>query len=229
MKPWHLLWRLVRFQPLYYFLDGLLWIGFWVLLLIPGLIVRTFFDTLTGNAQAGIGIWGLIALLVATQVARTAIVFPSAAVDVTFRMTGGALLSKNLLERILDRPGAQALPGSPSEAISRFRDDVDEINMFIGRPLFLDFVGTAFFAVAALVVMLGINVLLTLVVFVPLVGVVAAARMASARIGRGAPRSMSSTGSMRSTMHAARRHSRISCLVKSSTRSFVTRPAWAPG
>ena len=38
----------------------------------------------------------------------------------------GMLLSRNLLEHVLKQPGAQAIPVSPGEAISHFRDDVDQ-------------------------------------------------------------------------------------------------------
>jgi ATP-binding cassette, subfamily B, bacterial len=178
------LWRLIRFQPWRYLIDGLLWVGFYVLLVVPGLIARTFFEALTGKAETTIGLWSLISLLVVVQIARTIIVFPSAAVDVTFRMNTGSLLCKNLLTQILRRPGAQALPTSPGEAISRFRDDVGEIGMFIGRPLLLDFVGATVFAAISLTIMLRINAAMTLLVFTPLVGIVAATRIASTRIQR---------------------------------------------
>ena len=44
---------------------------------------------------------------------------------------GSALLRHNLFERILERPGATAVPDSPGEAVSRFRDDVDEVMEYI--------------------------------------------------------------------------------------------------
>jgi ATP-binding cassette, subfamily B, bacterial len=182
MSIWRFLGQLIRFQPWRYLIDGLLWVGFYVLLVVPGLLARTFFDTLTGSTETTLGLWGLISLLVVVQVARTIIVFPSAAVDVTFRMNTGSLLCKNLLTQILRRPGAQALPTSSGEAISRFRDDVGEIGMFIGRPLLLDFVGATVFAVISLTIMLRINAAMTLLVFTPLVGIVAATRIASTRI-----------------------------------------------
>ena len=59
-----------------------------------------------------------------------------------------ALLRKNLFEHILQRPGARAVPGSPGEAISRFRDDVAEISNFMAESLILLGFGT--FALVAL-------------------------------------------------------------------------------
>src|SRR5207253_7463625 len=75
---------------------------------------------------------------------------------------------------------ASALPSSPGEAISRFRDDVDGVtNSMI---TFNDLVASTVFAIIALGVLARINVLITLGVFLPLVAVVIAANLASSRI-----------------------------------------------
>ena len=47
-----------------------------------------------------------------------------------FESLNRTLLERNLLLQILRRPGARALPESPGEALSRFRDDVNELPMF---------------------------------------------------------------------------------------------------
>ena len=84
-----------------------------------------------------------------------------------FVLTSMALLQQNLLAGILRRPGASALPASPGEAISRFRDDVNETAEFmIGVN---DLIALSAFTVVALGVMLRTDVTITLVVFLPLV------------------------------------------------------------
>jgi ATP-binding cassette subfamily B protein len=55
---------------------------------------------------------------------------------------------------------------------------------FVGMTQTLDLLGAVVFAVIALVIMLRINALITLIVFVPLSGVVVAAQVASTRIKR---------------------------------------------
>src|SRR6476659_6436058 len=115
MKTWRLLIQLVRYRPWLYLASATLWNVYFVLPLVPGLITREIFDLLTGNAQVGIGLWGLIALLVTVELARNSITYLGAAMDVTFQYTFAALLRKNLLERILERPGAHALANSPGE------------------------------------------------------------------------------------------------------------------
>lgn len=90
------------------------------------------------------------------------------------------LLWRNLLERILERPGARAVPGSPGEAISRFRDDGEQAEDAISWTL--DLIGEGLFALIAVVILLRINVQITLLVFFPLAGVVALAQALSKRL-----------------------------------------------
>lgn len=138
--------------------------------------VHLFFDTLTGESFAQVGVYGIVALLVATAVARAVFIFGDVAVYFRFRYAIAALLRKNLFEYILDCPGARAVPDSPGEAISRFRGDVDEIAFFLAESMILT--GFGFFAVVAVVVMLRINARITLVVFLPLTLIVVAANLA---------------------------------------------------
>ena len=72
----------------------------------------------------------------------------------------------NLLEQILNRPAAQAVPHSPGEAVSRFRDDIQVISTFLSSAFNL--VGVGVFVILALVTMMRINLLLTMVAFLPL-------------------------------------------------------------
>jgi ATP-binding cassette, subfamily B, bacterial len=92
----------------------------------------------------------------------------------------GTLLRRNLLERILERPGARALPASPGEAVSRFRNDVAEITSFLTWTL--DPLGQLLVFVIALVVLARIDATLTLLVFLPLLAVFALTNLARARI-----------------------------------------------
>jgi ATP-binding cassette subfamily B protein len=181
LKTYSYIWELIRFRPWLYLALGVLEILFFgVFPQLVAWITRSFFDTLTGEAQASVGVWGLIALLMAIAVARVAAIFGDVAVYFTFMYTVAALLRKNLFEHILRRPGARAVPGSPGEAISRFRDDVNEIAHFMAESLIL--LGFGLFAAVAVVVMLRINARITLIVFLPLSMVVVAANLAMRRV-----------------------------------------------
>jgi ATP-binding cassette subfamily B protein len=115
-------------------------------------------------------------MIVAIALVRTGFIFVDIIVHFRYRFTVGALLRRNMLNRILDRPGARAVPGSPGEAISRFRGDVQEVVGFLSQLPFL--LGFGLFTVIALAVMMRINARITLFVFVPLALVILIANLA---------------------------------------------------
>jgi ATP-binding cassette subfamily B protein len=178
LPTWRYVLRLIRFQPwLYAALAVLEVLFFAVFPQFAAWLTFLFFDLLTGEAQVSLSVWAIVALFVANALARAVAIFGDVAVYFNFYYRIEALLRKNLFEYILQRPGARAVPGSPGEAISRFRDDVEEIAHFMAESLILLGFGT--FALVALVVMLGINARITVTVFLPLAIVVAVANMAS--------------------------------------------------
>jgi len=183
IRTWWYLWRLIRFVPwLYLGTVGLRTLIFGVLGQAQGLLTRAFLDRLTGRAQAGVGPWSIIALIVGVVAARAGLVFADIALGYRFRFAAGALLRGNLFGRILDRPGARAVPGSPGEAVNRFRGDVEETLELLGLVPFQ--ISYGLFAIVALVVMMRIDPRITLIVFLPLTIVVAAANAGIRRLGK---------------------------------------------
>ncbi|MCL5999386.1 MAG: ABC transporter ATP-binding protein/permease [Chloroflexi bacterium] len=195
MKIRQFWWQMVRYSPWLYL--GILIMRiliFCVASQASGLIMREFFNTLTGQAQLSLTPEALAALLVATGVGRAMVIFADIFVHFTVNFTSGALLRKNMFERILDRPGARSVPSSPGEAVSRFRDDVDDVVNTLNELFFV--LSFAIFAAIALVVMFGINPVITVTVFGPLVGVVAAANLAMKRIEKYRQASRQATGAV---------------------------------
>jgi len=181
LKTWQYVLQLIRFRPWLYLALGILeTLFFGVFPQIVGWITYSFFNTLTGDAPVSLGIGGLIVLLVVTAIVRVAAIFADVAVYFTFQYNIAALLRKNLFEHVLKRPGAQAVPGSPGEAISRFRDDVNEIAGFMAESLILT--GFTLASIIAIVVMLSIDARITLVVLIPLAVVTAVVSLATQKI-----------------------------------------------
>lgn len=171
VRGWKYIWRLITFSWWLYL--GIVLMRLVIFAVVPqasGLLTREFFDTLTGESQAGFSPWSLIALMVGAAVARVVSIFCDITLEFTLLARTRALMRKNIFNNILQHPGARAVPGSPGEAVSRFRGDVDEVVHFVDRTVFL--IGRIVFAVTALVVMLQTNVRITLLVFMPLAVVV---------------------------------------------------------
>ncbi len=184
MRPAPLLWRLVRDRPWLYTVDAIVGIVFLVGGVVPGLVAREFFNTLSGQSTLGASPYALIGLLILVTLVHVSLAIAWMAIDNVFRITVSSLLRKNLFEHILQRPGARALPYSTGEAIGRYRDDVEEISNFLSKRAVLKAMGYVFFAITTLAIMLRIDALITLSVFVPSACVIAMSYAAGSRIKR---------------------------------------------
>lgn len=184
VKPFPLLLRLLRYEPVLFVLNIVAWSAFYTVPLAIGLIARAYFDALNGSpAHLGpfqLGVAGLLGLLLLAGLMRMLAFFVSLSLFATFLYTIQTLLRKNLLAWLLYGPGARTLPDSPGEAVSRFRDDVEEVFLWI--DVLLDFSGALFFATVATYIMYRINPLLTLVVLVPLLVTVTLVNILGSRI-----------------------------------------------
>jgi ATP-binding cassette, subfamily B, bacterial len=195
LPTWKYLWDLARYRTWLYLGFGFLEImWFAVFPQLNGLIIRLFFDTLLGVSAAGFTVGTVIALLIANALGRAVNAFADIIAYFNFRYRIATLLRKNLFERILDRPGARAVPGSPGEAISRLRDDVDEVCFFMAEMLTV--AGFVVFVIAMLVVLLQVSIPITLVVFMPLAVVLVAANLAMERVRKYREDSRAATGSV---------------------------------
>lgn len=182
MNPLMTGWHMIRWRPWLYTVSFFLWIAFYTLPLAVGLITREIFNTLTGDAPATLGVWTLLALLIGSEGLRVLVFFLALVFWFTFWFAAQVLMRGNVMRWIVQGPGSRTLPDSSGEIVSRFRDDVEEFMIYFDN--YLDLMGQGVFAVIALVIMLRINPLITLFVFLPLVGIVAVTHLMSTRIKR---------------------------------------------
>lgn len=169
-------WRIITYRPWTYALHCVCHILVLLSPVLPGLIEKRLFDTITGAVPATLGPWTLVALYVSVEAARLALSFVDIGADVTFRYVTGALLRRNLFASILRRTSDLGLPVSPGEAVSRFDSDVAEVCDF---PLWLPHVaGYLLSSGAAVVIMAHINLPITLLIFLPLAGTLFVTRLA---------------------------------------------------
>jgi ATP-binding cassette subfamily B protein len=180
LTPGKAIWALSLYKPGLYLLNFGLWTLFYIIPIAYGLLIGLFFDTLSGSAQAGWSIWTILALIAATQVARVGTLYIAINSWSGFWFTIEALLRANMLSWLVGGRGSRALPGSPGESVSTFRDDVEAILEFMDG--WLDLVGEAVYTTIALVIMLQINAVITLVAALPLVVVIASANMLTGRL-----------------------------------------------
>jgi ATP-binding cassette subfamily B protein len=194
MNTWRYLFHLLRYRPWLYAFNLLGIVGHLMLDLTTGLLLRQYFNLLTHSAPVRFSLYTMIALLIAASLARFFTSMSLGLTNIPFTFEVGGLLRKNLLWRILNCPGAQALPQSSGEAISRFRDDIDEIT---GSFLwFNDMLAFGVFSVVGIAIMLRINAGITLTVFVPLILVVVLSNLARKRVTKNREASRKAAGAV---------------------------------
>jgi ATP-binding cassette subfamily B protein len=180
LPTWKVILSVIRYRRGFWLLNlaaMLVLIVFWQ---APALVMRQFFDMLSGDASVGWNVWTIVGLLAAFELARLLGIFGLINTNVPFFVHTMTLLRKNLLQQILRRPGAKSLPDSPGEAISRFRGDVFEISLF---ALWInDILGMILFGVVAVIVMLTISPSITGLAILPFLVVGVVANSATKRI-----------------------------------------------
>jgi ATP-binding cassette subfamily B protein len=181
LPVWRVVLSMVRFRPWLWLIDlAAVFVGQMCWGVVSGLVMRAFFNLLTGDAPVRLGIWSIAALIVAIEVAINLAGYGAVCAKVPLLAHIATLLRKNMLKHILNRPGASVLPDSPGEAVSRFRGDVREI------PHFVTWINDILVGVLEVTVtictMLTINVPITLLALVPSVVVGFIAHAATHRI-----------------------------------------------
>jgi len=194
MSTWRYLLHLLRFRAWLWGVDCLAMTGQMLLSMAPGLLAREYFNGLTGSAPVRLDLPSIVILLVMAALARFVTSMTMGLVNAPFTLGVGGLLRKNLFARILKYPGARPLPQSSGEAVSRFRDDVNEISeSFLW---FNDLVGYALFSVIGIAIMVRIHAGITLAVFLPLVAVIVATNLVGRRITAYREASRKATGAV---------------------------------
>ena len=159
-------WRLARYKLLFYTAATLLATVHTTLSLGPGLILKEFFDALTGEAPARFDVWTLVALYAAVAMVNMG---SNLGEEVYRSLVLGyvkALLRWNLFSGILrSRPAGEAY--SSGDMLNRFDEDVD----LIADPLAWSSrsIGMVVALVAGLVIMLRISPLVTIIGILPVI------------------------------------------------------------
>ena len=185
VPTWRMIWDLTRYRPLLYILDSIFWILFLASPFLPGLVIREFFDTLTGNSRLGWNAWAVLALLAGLGVARCINLLLARVTKTQMRFIVSGLVRRNVLSLTFAQPGAEPLRAgnetvSSGELVSYLRDDGEHLENQLAWNS--EIVGEGLFAIGSLTILFSINARITLFVFVPLLIIVAIMQWVSNRI-----------------------------------------------
>jgi ATP-binding cassette, subfamily B, bacterial len=125
-------------------------------------------------------VWIMVGVFAAARLARFGVFLYAFQVFVSLWYTLDALIRRNLLAYLLLAQGSRRLPDTPAEAISRFRDDVEDVAGY--TEVWIDSAGFVLYTVVALTLMVRVDPLITLVVCAPLLLMVLAVQRLSPTI-----------------------------------------------
>ena len=163
-------WRLLKYRP-GIFLATIFFRGIDdVAPFLAGVIMKGFFDALTGQAEAGFTAWTLVALFVAVEVGDRIALFGSAFTWPRWWYSVESLLRKNLMTAILEVRNPGQISTVSGEVTNRFRDDVMGIIQYLNR--YIHMWGNLVFAGLAISYMAKIDPYVTFITVVPAICVV---------------------------------------------------------
>lgn len=110
--------------------------------------------------------WIAVAWFAVVRASRFGIFYGAFRAFIEIWYTLDALLRRNLLGYLLTTPGSRRLPDTPAEAVSRFRDDVEDVAGYV--EVWIDSAGFVLYSLVAIALMARVDPLITLLVCAPL-------------------------------------------------------------
>jgi ATP-binding cassette, subfamily B, bacterial len=166
MSTLRLAWELFRYRPALFLGSAAMWTLVHSLPVVFGVLIGEVFDRLAGTGPPGASPWTPVAVFTALAIGRNLFVWIGDRLWISYWNDQALQLRRNLLGWLMVAPGSRVLPRSPGEAVSTFRDDVDDLLEYMEN--YVDLGGLIVFGVGAVVVMARIDAGLTVVVLVPL-------------------------------------------------------------
>ena len=165
---------------------------------VLGLVLRAFFNGLTGESGWQIDVQTAVVLQLAIGLLAGLALASGVMCWVVYKQHDMALLVRNLMDALLQRPGAQPLPNgpdgqpqSPGQVVSTFRDDTDEVTELV--VLLVDICAFSMSAGVAVLIMLRTNVIVTLGTLIPLFVLIVVTQLLGRYIKRYRKRARSAT------------------------------------
>lgn len=173
MKTYQYYWQLITYRPKYYAADIVSISIHFSIATVLGLILRAFFNYLTGESDFSLSLWPVVGLQLVYGIVMSLSLIAAALAYINFQYHSYALMMRNMLARILKMPGARPLPTRPDgnrmstgQAVSTFRDDTEQVLEAI--VMVDDVTGLILTAAISITIMLQINPLVTFGTFIPL-------------------------------------------------------------
>src|SRR5262249_51407392 len=168
-------WRRTEFLK-----NCLAWMFFHTVPLTYALLLKAIFDTLSGQSPAGYNPWTLTAILASAYASRQIGFLVSFRLFTRYYFAIQTFLRRNLLDYLMTARGSRILPESPAGAVTRFRDDVEDVSVY--AESWIDVWGFLTYGVCAIAFLFWIDPVIAGIVCAPLFGMTLLMRFLSPTI-----------------------------------------------
>jgi ATP-binding cassette, subfamily B, bacterial len=167
MSTLRLVWELIKYRPGRFSFCLFMWTLVHGSPLVFGILIGLVFDRLAQGNPVAATAWGPAIVFAILAVGRNLIIWLGDLSWISHWNEQALQLRRNLLRWLLEAPGSRVVPLAPGEAVSTFRDDVDDLLEYMEN--WVDMGGLITFGVGAVIVMAVIDLRLTGILLVPLV------------------------------------------------------------
>lgn len=165
-----LAFELMRYRPWLFVLTTIAWSSFHAIPLVFGLVVGQVFGALAGEDVALDSPWTWVAVFAVFAVGRHVLVWIGEVFWIEYWNDQALRIRRNLLRWLLEADGSRVVTASPGEAISTFKDDVEDLLEYLEN--YVDGGGILIYAIGSVAIMASIDGSLTVALLVPLLLVV---------------------------------------------------------
>lgn len=130
LTTWQYMRLVLSYRQGHFIWNVILWTAFHAIPASFGWFFKLIFDKLSGESPAGLNIWTLIALLVTAYMGRVVVFRYAFDTFSKYYLMITAYLRRNMMDHLLNAPGSRLMPESSSEAVSRFRDDAEDVTRY---------------------------------------------------------------------------------------------------
>jgi ABC-type multidrug transport system fused ATPase/permease subunit len=167
MSTLRLVWEVIRYRPGRWFFCFVMWTFVHGLPLLFGILIGLVFDRLAAGSPVDETAWAPAIAFAVLAIGRNLIIWLGDRQWINHWIEQSLQLRRNLLRWLMEAPGSRIIPLAPGQAVSTFRDDVDDVLEYMEN--WVDMGGLVVFGVGAVAVMASIDAGLTAILLIPLV------------------------------------------------------------
>jgi ABC-type multidrug transport system fused ATPase/permease subunit len=166
MSTIRLVWEVIRYRPLRFFYCMFMWTLVHGSPLLFGILIGEVFDRLAEGSPVAETAWAPAIVFAILAIGRNLVIWLGDRQWINHWLEQSLQLRRNLLRWLMEAPGSRVIPLAPGQAVSTFRDDVDDVLEYMEN--WVDMGGLLVFGIGAVVVMASIDAGLTAILLVPL-------------------------------------------------------------